>query len=310
MSTTQAAPRPRVAFVLSGGGSHGAAQVGMLRALLDAGIVPDVVVGCSVGALNGVFVAADPTAARVEALATVWRSLDRKDVFGSRRRHTLLNALARRDHLYENSALLTLIDRFCPVIDLADLAVPMHVVTTDLDAGRPTWWTHGPARGVLAATSSLPGLFAPFPLPGPHGATRHIDGGVVCPVPVARAAELDVDVIYVLDLSGGERLVPTRLNALDVLVHSFTISRYANLPDHASHARPGQEVVVLPSPQTSGTDLTDFANTDTWIEQTRVACADFLADRAAPAAIPAAGRLGWLRRIRSVRPARRAEAAA
>lgn len=309
MTAMQQAGRSRVAFVLSGGGSHGAAQVGMLQALLGAGIVPDVLVGCSVGALNAAFVAADPTPERAARLAEVWHTLDDRAVFGSRHRHTVWNALTQRDHLYDNASLLRLIDRFCPVIDLADLAVELHVVTTDLDAGRPTWWTHGPARGILAASASLPGLFAPMLLPARDGATRHIDGGVVCPVPVAHAVGLDVDVVYVLDVSSAERLVPSRLNALEVLVHSFSISRYANLPDHASLARPGQQVVVLPSPHMSGVDLTDFGHTETWIEQTRAACSEFLADRAALAGIPATGRTGLLRRIRSVRPLRKPAAA-
>ncbi len=309
MSALQPARRTRTAFVLSGGGSHGAAQVGMVQALLGAGIVPDVLLGCSVGALNAAFVAAEPTPARAAHLAEIWRSLDSRSVFGSRHRHTVWNALTRRDHLYDNASLLRLIDRFCPVIDLADLAVELHVVTTDLDAGCPSWWTHGPARGILAASASLPGLFAPVLLPGRGGSARHIDGGVVCPVPVARAVELDVDVVYVLDVSGGERMVPSRLNALEVLVHSFSISRYANLPDHASLARPGQEVVVLPSPHMSGVDHTDFGHTDSWIEQTRAACEELLADRAALAGIATTDRPGLLRRIRSVRPLRKPAAA-
>jgi len=78
MSELAQQTRPRVAFALSGGGAHGAAQVGMLHALLEAGIVPDVMVGCSVGALNAVYVAADPTPARTADLARLWLTLQRK----------------------------------------------------------------------------------------------------------------------------------------------------------------------------------------------------------------------------------------
>lgn len=269
-------PRPRVAFALSGGGSHGAAQVGMLQGLLGAGIVPDVMVACSVGALNAVYVGADPSVERVDRLEEMWRSLQRRDVFGSTR-HLVLNALARRDHVYDHSALIRLIDRICPVIDLADLRVETHVVTTDLDAGRPVWWDYGPARPVLAATTSLPGAFPPVLLPGPFGATRHVDGGVVAPIPVQRALDLGVDVVYVLDVTSGTAPAPRRLNAFGVLLRSFSISRYANLPVTADDAR----VVVLPGPDTTGRDMRDFAHTAAYIEQAREATAALLADGAA-----------------------------
>src|SRR4051794_37936053 len=62
-----------VAFVLGGGGVLGVAEVGMARALADAGVRPDLVLGTSIGALNGAFLAADPSAAAVERLASLWR---------------------------------------------------------------------------------------------------------------------------------------------------------------------------------------------------------------------------------------------
>jgi NTE family protein len=291
--------RPRVAFALSGGGAHGAAQVGMLQALLEAGIVPDVIAGCSVGALNGVYVAADPTPERVEELARLWLSLQRKDVFGSRRRKTLANALARRDHVYENTALMATIQRMCPVIDLADLQVETHVVTTDLDAARPHWWSHGPARPILQATTALPGVFAPVLMPGSAGPSRHIDGGVAVPVPTAYAAAMDVDVVYVLDVAQGTAPAPERLNAFEVLLRSFSISRYANLPHHGSLARPGQEIVQLPPPDTTGRDMRDFSNSARYIAEAHAAASEFLAARACVTAIEGQ-RDGWLRR--TIRP--------
>lgn len=294
--------RPRVAFALSGGGAHGAAQVGMLQALLEAGIVPDVIAGCSVGALNGVYVAADPTPERATDLARLWLSLQRKDVFGSRRHKTLANALARRDHVYENTALLRTIQRMCPVIDLADLQVETHVVTTDLDAARPHWWAYGPARPILQATTALPGVFAPVLMPGPDGPSRHIDGGVAVPVPTAHAAAMDVDVVYVLDVAQGTAPAPERLNAFEVLLRSFSISRFANLPHHGSLARPGQEIVLLPPPDTAGRDMRDFSNSARYIAEAYAASSEFLAARAGVTTLEGQ-RDGWLRR--AIRPSLR-----
>lgn len=271
--------RPRVAFALSGGGAHGAAQVGMLQALLGAGVVPDFLVGCSVGALNAVWVGADPTPDQADRLAEIWLSLQRRDIFGPRRHQPLVNALARRDHVYDNSGLLRLIRRMCPVIDLADLAVETHVVTTDLDHGRAAWWTHGPVQPILQATTALPGMFAPVLMPGRDGPTRHLDGGIAVPVPTAHAASHDVDVVYVLDVAHGTAPAPPRFNAFEVLLRSFAISRYANLPDPESLARPGQQIVVLPAPDTTGRDMRDFSNTAAYIDGAREATARLLVER-------------------------------
>jgi NTE family protein len=273
----------------------------MLQALLHAGIVPDVLIGCSVGALNAAFIAAEPTAERADELAKVWRGLSRKDVFGTQRRRTIFNALTQRDHLYENSALRRLISRFCPVNDLADLAVETHIVTTDLEAGRPHWWSSGPAQDVLAASASLPAIFPPVSLPSGDGTRKHVDGGVVAPIPIDRATSLNVKTIYVLDVAGDRSPIPTRMSALGVLVRSFAISRYANLPDPATLAREGQEVVVLPCPDLGDVDIRDFEGTSFFIDHTRALVADFLEKRMATMPVAEAARPNWLRRHVHVR---------
>src|SRR5437764_15272805 len=95
----------REAVVFSGGGSLGAAQVGALQALYEAGIVPDVVVGCSVGALNAAYLAVDPTAERVRSLEELWRRMDRADVFPGGRFSVARKLAGRDDHLYSNRGL-------------------------------------------------------------------------------------------------------------------------------------------------------------------------------------------------------------
>jgi NTE family protein len=254
---------PDVAFVLPAGGSAGAAQVGSLLALLEAGIVPDVLVGCSVGALNATFLALDPTAAQVERLVQVWAGLTRARVFGSSWTRTLLRAAMGREHVYEPEMLRSLIRQFCPVFDLSDASIPVHVVSTDLDAGIERWWTAGAPEDVLYASACLPGLFPPAVLEG-H---RHVDGGVLDPIPVARAVALDARTIYVI----GDVVHPTapsgRLHALAVVLHAFAISRYARLPDPEAMAHPGQEVIVLPGAPTRGIDLRDFSHTERLIHE-------------------------------------------
>ncbi len=249
--------RPREAFVLSGGGSLGAAQVGALQALFEAGIVPDLVVGCSVGALNGAFIAADPTAERLGELEMVWRGMSRRTVFPNGRLTVATRLAGRRDHLYNPDGLHNIIRTCVPVRDLADTAVPVHVVTTDLRAGQSVWWSSGDPVEVLAASAALPGLFPPVPL----GDSLHVDGGVICPVPTQRALDLGAERVWVLDVSSEYHgWTDERMTAMDVLVESFAIAR-SQLGRREPVAGPGQRVVSLPALRTGRHDLADFSKT-------------------------------------------------
>ncbi|MBV9097324.1 MAG: patatin-like phospholipase family protein, partial [Frankiaceae bacterium] len=134
-AASRSAQLPREAVVFSGGGSLGAAQVGALQALYEAGITPDVVVGCSVGALNAAYLAVDPTPDRVRSLEQLWRGMNRSDVFPDGRFTVARRLAGRDDHLYSNRGLRAVITEGVTVADLADTAIPCHVVTTDLIAG-------------------------------------------------------------------------------------------------------------------------------------------------------------------------------
>ncbi|MCW2777433.1 MAG: patatin [Frankiales bacterium] len=250
--------RPREAVVLSGGGSLGAAQVGALRALFEAGVVPDLLIGCSVGALNAAFLAMDPSAARVEQLAEVWGRLERKHVFGGNRRLMATHVVRGDDHLYEPDALRDLVRRWVPLRDLGETVVPCHVVTTDLLDGRPCWWSTGDPVPVLTASACLPAVFPPVSL----GGSLHVDGGVTSPVPVDRALELGAVRTWVLDVSGGAiGRRDERMTALDVLLLSFAISR-SHLDRGAGPERPGQTVVRLPRLVQGRHEMRDFSQTE------------------------------------------------
>lgn len=265
-SRAAAEPRP-VAVVLSGGGSAGAAQAGMLAELVASGVAPDVVVGCSVGALNGTFLAIDPTGSRMDDLVRLWLGLTARDVFGSGRLRRLVNLAQRRDHLCSPAALRRIVREWLPIADLADTAVPMHVITTDLHTGRPAWWTSGNTETVLSASACLPGVFPPVPL----GGSRHVDGGVSDGVPVGRAIELGARTVWVLDVTSDEPLAADRrMSALDVLLRSFTISRTAHRVD-AALASTGVTVHHIRVPATAGLDPRDFSRSVELVEAGRAA---------------------------------------
>lgn len=253
--------RPKEVVVLSGGGSLGAAQVGALRALFEAGIRPEAFVGCSVGALNAAFLAVDPTSARLAELEGIWRKLERSDIFGRNRRtlasHPLVHAVRRDDHLYEPDALRSLVRRWVPLGDLGETAVPCHVVTTDLFTGQPAWWCDGDPVTVLTASACLPALFPPVAL----GGSLHVDGGVVCPVPIERGLELGGARVWVVDTSGGTLgRRDDRMTALDVLLQAFAISR-SHLDRPLTGVRPDQRVVRMRRPDLGRIEMRDFSQT-------------------------------------------------
>ena len=269
-------PGPSVALVLSGGSVFGAIQVGQARALLEAGYVPELIVGCSVGALNGVYLASRPDLERVAELETIWTGLRSSDVFGVRSVRTLANMAAGREYLCRPDALRELIRRFCPVDDLADLTCRFEVVTTDLDARGPAWWSSGPAVDVLVASAALPGMFPPVVLEG-H---RHVDGGVLVPVPVARALEAGAHQVFVSDVSARSRpRLPGRLGALATLLEAFNVARFAGDRDPLPSEH--QRVTVLPAPQFEGLSMMDFGHTQRLIDESYELAAQALASRAA-----------------------------
>jgi NTE family protein len=246
----------RCALVLSGGSVFGAVQIGQVRALVEAGIVPDVILGCSVGALNGAFLAGRFDAARVDRLEDIWAGLGARDIFALRSRRTVANLVAGRDHLCEPAGLQSLIRRFCPVADLSELEIELQVVTTDLDAARPHWWSEGDPELVLAASAALPGIFPPVEI----GGSRHVDGGVLVPVPVARAFELGATRVYVSDVGTATRPhLPDRLGPLGVLLEAFNVARFAIDAERSTPA--GVDVTVLPTPSLDGLSMFDFGHT-------------------------------------------------
>ena len=176
MSISSHSRRPITAFVLAGGGSFGAIQVGMLHALAKHGVTADMVVGSSVGALNGAYYAGDPTLKGILQLETIWRGLHRQDVFPITWR-TLLGFLWRRDFLVPHDGIRKLIDDHLPYHNLQDAKLPLHIVTTDIISGEAVVLSEGSAAEAIIASTAIPGAFAPI-----HYRNQYLaDGAIVRP---------------------------------------------------------------------------------------------------------------------------------
>lgn len=234
--------KPETAFVLSGGGVLGAVQVGQLHALIERGILPDVVVAASVGALNGAQIAAEPTPESVERMAHTWMRLRSDDLFPGSRVAKAWNIVSRGDHIYPNDGIRRLVERV-PVRTFEECAVSFHTCATNLRTGEECWFSSGPLMPAILASTALPGIFPPVAIDG----ERYVDGGVVNNVPISRAIDLGARKIYVLTCSAPQRDSRPIHRPLDVLVQAFAHSRAARVSlDHERFAGRA-EIVLMPT---------------------------------------------------------------
>jgi NTE family protein len=276
---------PRTAFVLSGGGNQSVAQVGMLRALIEREIVPDVIVGCSAGAFNGTTIAADPTLNGVERLVETWESLRGDTVFPGGRLSRAWNLLTRDDHLFSNQGLRAILGRGDIPATFEELVIPLRVVAADLDTGDEVVFACGALEPALLASAALPGLFPPIR----HDGRTLVDGAVVDTVPLSHALSGPVDRIYVMNVAGDLMTRPLR-SPIDVAIRAFAISRKQRFDLELRNVPESVDVVMLPAP-TDNRELFDFSDPLMLIEE-----AHHLAERALDEAELAKRRRRTLRR--------------
>jgi len=264
--------REKVALVLAGGGNRGAAQVGMLEVLAARGFVPDLVLGASVGAVNGAAFAGDPTPEGVARLAGVWRGLRGPEVYPQKRIHGPWRFLQQRESVHPNDGFRRVIEAGITFERLEEARVPFEVVTTSLVDGRERWFSSGPAVEPILASAAIPAIFPPVEVDG----DLLIDGGVVDNVPIMRAVDAGATKIMVL-LCGpldyvppeSKRPVEAMLNALFIAIHARFAQDLARLPQ-------GVDVIVMSAGGNGSRDYTDFSETEALIEAGRAEAIEVL----------------------------------
>ncbi len=182
-ATTQPPADKKLALVLCGGGILGSVQVGVLEALLEHGVTPDLIVGTSVGALNGAWLATYPTLEGVRRLKDVWLTLDRKSLFSEGRAKVLLRLLLGRDHVYTGKGIRELVCRHLGDTTFDTLKIPLYVTATEVETGELKVFSRGSLTQALMASTAIPGL-----LPAVREGNRsYVDGGFsgICSVETA-----------------------------------------------------------------------------------------------------------------------------
>ncbi|MEU3018096.1 patatin-like phospholipase family protein [Nocardiopsis sp. NPDC007018] len=218
---TAGGPGP-VAFVLGGGGVRGAVEVGMVRALLEEGITPDLVVGTSIGAINGAVLALDPSMAAVERLVRTWTSPEADSVFGEAVGRQLHRIVTTRTHLISPEPLRRLlVDVLGPDPVFEDLAVPLRVVAASIERAAEHWFSEGPLIDAVLASSAVPGLLPPQRIGDEH----FLDGGIVNSIPIEAAVRAGARTVYVLQVGRVEEPLSVPANPVETARVAFEIAR-------------------------------------------------------------------------------------
>jgi NTE family protein len=262
------AARNEIAFVLGGGGILGAHEVGMLRALAEREVTPGLVLGTSVGAINGAMFAADPTLMGVERLSELW--------LGSQLSELTAAAVVRRigtlarsgTHLESLGAARERLAGALPVERVEELAVPFQCVAASIERAAEHWFTNGALVDVVLASCAVPGILPPVKIGDEH----YIDGGIVNSIPVSRAVMLGARTIYVLQVGRLEKPLQPPRWPWEVGLVAFEVARRHRFAHDLQSLPDGVELHVMP---TGGS--------------------------AAPAFNDVAGQLRWRRAVRTVR---------
>ena len=253
------------AFVLSGGASLAAVQVGMLQALTEAGVRPDFLVGTSAGAFNAAWVAGHPAPEELAGLEEVWRGMRRQDVFPSTPALVMAGIVGRTDHLFSTRGLDKVIRKHIRFDRLENAAVPVHMVGTEVLTGREFLISSGDTVAALMATSAIPGVFPPVTIQG----RALIDGGVADNTPIRHAIDLGADRIFVLPGGYACALPRPPGSALGMALHALTLMFHQRLAADVERYERYVELVVLPPPCPLSVAPTDFAHSTELIRRSR-----------------------------------------
>lgn len=268
------------AFVLGGGGRWGAVEVGMLRALAEAGVTPDLIVGTSIGAINGAVFAADPGSGGVGRLGDLWAEVGSLDLFTSNPVGWAKNLTRSRVAVEDPGPLEDLLDNALPVSTFDELALPFECVAASIEAAAERWFSEGPLLPALLASSAVPVLFPPVEIEGEH----FYDGGLVNSVPVDRAIDRGASTLYVLQVGRVEQPLRAPTKLYETALVSFEIARRHRFGSIRDNPPAGVSMHLLPSGHRLDFDdrrqvnWSDLGGTVELIEGAYHASAEYLAE--------------------------------
>ncbi|WP_028643725.1 patatin-like phospholipase family protein [Nocardioides sp. URHA0020] len=281
---SQPATTATTAFVLGGGGVLGAVEVGMLRALFERGITPDLVLGTSIGALNGAMVARDPDASVIPKLTALWQSAGSgAEVYGDSPLRTVRRAVSTGTHLWSSAPLKqALVDEFGD-LTFEELPVRFQVCAASIERAAEHWFDSGPVVDAVVASAAVPGLLPPAKVGDEH----YLDGGIVNSIPLGRAVQLGASRVFVLQVGRIDRPLTVPRRPWEVARVSFEIARRHRFNRELAELPASVEAHVLPARGTSGKDdsvlgTRDFSGVQERIDLTYEATVAYLDEHLGP----------------------------
>lgn len=232
------------AYVLGGGGRWGAVEVGMLRALVEAGIQPDLILGTSIGAFNGAVIADYSGIEGVDRLTSFWEEVTGIDLFQSSFFDRARRVATMQPSIHDTDELRSLVEKAIhPDTLIEDLHTPYQCVAASIERSSEHWFTSGPLVDAVLASAAVPALFPPVEIAGEH----FYDGGLVDSIPLSRAVRLGADVVYVLQVGRLESPLRAPERLYEAALISFEIARRHRFATTMENLPEGIEVHVLPT---------------------------------------------------------------
>jgi NTE family protein len=262
-----------VGFVLGGGGSLGAGQVGMLRALREREIRPDLVVGTSVGSVNGALLALNPDEAPAR-LAGIWHRMTRARVFPGGPIAQLRTLRQHRNHLFPNTGLAEILrTELAGVDNFANLQLPFGTVAVDAVTGEAVLMTSGPLTPAILASSAIPGIYPPVH----HDGHVLYDGGVIANVPIRQAISLGAKSLVILDCAFPGHLPRVPETLADAVLFWATLGMRNQAVLESERASAEVPIVYLPGAPVQAVTPLDFTHTEELISHAYASSSEFLA---------------------------------
>ena len=262
----------QVAWVLGGGGLRGASEVGMARALLARGLEPDLIVGTSIGSLNGAVLASAPITTSVRQLNAMWETMSTSAIVSESIFSRVRNLVNHWTHLHSNEPLKELVSKWAGFDLIEDAHTPFECVAACIETSSEHWFSSGSVIDAVLASCALPGVLPPVEIDGRH----YIDGGVVNSIPVSRARELGATEIYVLHVGHIDDPLKAPRHPWDVAMISFEIARRHRFHREIEVLDDRIEAHVLPTGRTPGrfNDLKKLRYNDHTVIAARIEAAE------------------------------------
>ncbi|NHJ87790.1 MAG: patatin-like phospholipase family protein [Asgard group archaeon] len=252
---------PKTAFVFSGGASLGSIEVGALKAIVEHGVHADMVLGTSVGSLNGAMYASNPSIRGVQLLEEIWQNIKVWNVFTPSPVTPLVNLTTFGQYLVSPKNLRKLIEEKMPFTRIEEAKLPLYIVCTDIKTGKEVVFNKGLLIEALMSSAGIPGVFPPQHF----GDKVLLDGGVLNNAPISTAVRLGAQRVVVFPIGLPSDKEPA--NAMEILIHSMIYLLNRQLATDIQLYKDKTELIIVPPPDHIDVGPHDFSKSELLIKR-------------------------------------------